>query len=113
MGTINFATTSAKAYTQEDLRIGYLLALQVSAAIRNANCFEELNQLNAQLEAEKRKSDQLLLNILPADVADELKSTGRVKPVYYESASVLFTDFKNFTNLAEQPTFRPFNCHSR
>jgi len=102
MGTINFATTLPKAYTLEDVRIGYLLALQISAAIRNANCFEELNQLNAQLEAEKRKSDQLLLNILPAAVADELKSTGRVKPVYYESASVLFTDFKNFTKLAEQ-----------
>lgn len=104
IGTINFATTQAHAYTQEDLRISYLLALQVSAAIRNASGFAQLNQLYAQLEAEKRKSEQLLLNVLPVGVADELKRTGKVKPVYYESASVLFTDFKDFTQLAEQLT---------
>ena len=35
LGTINFAAKEAQAYTQEDLRIGYLLALQLVAAIRN------------------------------------------------------------------------------
>jgi adenylate cyclase len=104
MGTINFATTATNTYTQEDLRIGYLLAVQLSAAIRNAERFEELNQLYHQLEKEKGKSDKLLLNILPADIASELKQTGTVKPVYYENASVLFTDFKNFTKLSEQLT---------
>ena len=111
IGTINFATTRTKAYTQEDVRIGYLLALQVSAAIRNANTFndmnlllEELNLLYAQLEAEKRKSDQLLLNVLPKKIADELKQTGKVEPVHYDCVSVIFTDFKGFTQLAEQLT---------
>ena len=102
IGTINFATTKTQAYTQEDVRIAYLLGLQVSAAIRNANCFEELNLLYDQLGAEKQKSEQLLLNILPEEIADELKRNDKVKPVYYESATVLFTDFKNFTKLAEQ-----------
>ena len=102
IGTINFATTKTQAYTPEDVRIAYLLALQVSAAIRNANCFEELNLLYAQLRAEKQKSEQLLLNVLPGEIANELKRNQKVKPVYYESASVLFTDFKNFTKLAEQ-----------
>jgi class 3 adenylate cyclase len=101
MGTINFATKSAGAYNQEDLRIGYLLALQLSLAIRNAESYKELQQLYAQIEIEKQKSDQLLLNILPLAIAEELKQTGKVKPVHYESASVLFTDFKNFTELAE------------
>ncbi|HBE33642.1 MAG TPA: adenylate cyclase, partial [Cyanobacteria bacterium UBA11368] len=102
IGTINFATTKTQAYTHEDVRIGYLLALQVSAAIRNANCFEELNLLYDQLGTEKQKSEQLLLNVLPGEIANELKRNEKVKPVYYESASVLFTDFKNFTKLAEQ-----------
>ncbi len=102
IGTINFATTAPQTYTQEDLRIAYLLAIQLSAAIRNAERFEELNRLYAELEEEKSKSDKLLLNILPTDIATELKSTGKVKPVYYESATVLFTDFKNFTQLSEQ-----------
>jgi adenylate cyclase len=111
IGSINFATTSPNAYTHEDLRIGYLLALQVSAALRNAKHFQDMNlmlaemhQIYAQLEAERRKSDELLLNILPEKIADELKQTGKVKPVHYESASVLFTDFKDFTKIAEQLT---------
>jgi class 3 adenylate cyclase len=111
IGSINFATTSPTVYTHEDLRIGYLLALQVSAAIRNAKHFEEMNlllaemnQLYSQLHAERRKSEELLLNTLPRKIADELKQTGKVKPVYYQSASILFTDFKDFTKLAEQLT---------
>ncbi|MBW4633495.1 MAG: adenylate cyclase [Iphinoe sp. HA4291-MV1] len=104
LGTINFATSVPKTYTQEDLRIGYLLAVQLSAAIRNAERFEELNQLYLQLEEEKHKTDKLLLNILPTGIASELKQTGSVKPVYYECASVLFTDFKNFTTLSEKLT---------
>ncbi len=61
-----------------------------------------LSRLNAQLAEEKSKSDQLLLNILPTDVADELKRSGHVEPVYYASASVLFTDFTGFTQVAGQ-----------
>ncbi len=111
IGSLNFATISPPAYTREDLRIGHLLALQLSAAIRNARQFEELdlllsemNLLYSQLETERRKSDKLLLNILPPKIAEELKQNGKVKPVHYESASILFTDFKDFTKLAEQLT---------
>ena len=111
IGSINFATTLPTTYTPEDLRIGYLLALQVATAIRNVQRFEELNnllgemnKLYSQLEQERRRSDSLLLNTLPEKIADELKQTGKVKPVYHESASILFTDFKDFTKLAEQLT---------
>ena len=101
LGTINVATTQPHVYTLDDVRIGYLLAQQLTAAIRNAERFAELNQLYAQLNAEKRKSDELLLNILPLQIANELKQFGQVKPVHYESASVLFTDFTNFSKIAE------------
>jgi class 3 adenylate cyclase len=49
-----------------------------------------------------KKSDKLLLNILPLETAQELKETGHAKPVYYKLISVLFTDFKGFTNIAEK-----------
>jgi class 3 adenylate cyclase len=62
----------------------------------------ELSRLNEALAAEKQKSDELLRNILPREVADELKRTGRVEPVYYERVSVLFTDFQGFTRIAKQ-----------
>jgi class 3 adenylate cyclase len=54
------------------------------------------------LEEERRKSDSLLLNILPAHVAGELKDTGVSRPVLFDNATVLFTDFVGFTRVAEQ-----------
>lgn len=49
---------------------------------------------------EKNKADQLLLNILPKQVADELKSRGNAKAKRYENVTILFSDFKDFTLLA-------------
>lgn len=111
IGSLNFAKSSAPMYNQDDLRIAYLLAVQLASSIRNAQCFEEIdkllremNLLYSELELERRKSDKLLLNIMPEQIADELKDTGKVKPVDYESTSVLFADFEGFTKFAEQMT---------
>lgn len=104
IGTINFASHTPHLYTQEDMRIGYLLALQVAAAIRNARHFREVNKLNAELALEKQKSELLLRNILPPTIAEELKDTGQVQPVYYDCVTVMFTDFSNFTATAAQMT---------
>lgn len=57
--------------------------------------------LTKALNQERQESDKLLLNILPSSVAKELKERDRVRPVDYESASVLFTDFVGFTQIAE------------
>ncbi len=50
-----------------------------------------------EIELEKDKSDKLLLNILPEEVANELKIAGKAKARHYKLASVLFTDFQGFT----------------
>ena len=60
--------------------------------------------LSRTLNQERRKSDRLLLNVLPETVARELKETDRVTPLDYEDASVLFTDFVGFTEIAERMT---------
>jgi adenylate cyclase len=52
----------------------------------------------------KKRSDELLLNILPAETAEELKETGRAKAKSFDSVSVLFTDFKNFSQASEKLT---------
>ncbi|MCB0573725.1 MAG: adenylate/guanylate cyclase domain-containing protein, partial [Saprospiraceae bacterium] len=62
---------------------------------------KQIRQQNEEIAAERSKSDQLLLNILPGEIAHELKSHGYATPRYYESATVLFTDFINFTRLSE------------
>ena len=53
-----------------------------------------------ELEVEKTKSDSLLYNMLPKDVAEEIKEKGSAAPRRFEETSVLFTDFENFTTTA-------------
>ncbi len=57
-----------------------------------------------RIAKEKDVSDNLLLNILPSETAEELKSTGESKARNYELVTVMFTDFKNFTGHAENMT---------
>ena len=59
-----------------------------------------LRQRN-RISKEKKRSDELLLNILPEETAEELKATGTAKAKSFDSVSVLFTDFKNFTQASE------------
>ncbi|MCE9596616.1 MAG: adenylate/guanylate cyclase domain-containing protein [Spirochaetia bacterium] len=57
--------------------------------------------LARNFHAEREKSERLLLNILPVEIADELKRNDRVQPRNYEAVSVLFTDLVGFTKIAE------------
>ena len=52
----------------------------------------------------KHQSDELLLNILPAEVADELKNKGSASAKQFDNVTVLFTDFISFTTVSEQLT---------
>lgn len=49
------------------------------------------------ISKEKDRSENLLLNILPAEIAEELKEKGRADARDFERVSILFTDFKGFT----------------
>jgi class 3 adenylate cyclase len=63
---------------------------------------ELLEQRNIKLNIEKERSDKLLLNILPAETAEELKSNGLAQARKYDLVTVMFTDFKNFTEASEK-----------
>lgn len=54
--------------------------------------------------AEQARSEELLLNILPAAIASELKKTGVAQARQYAQATVLFTDFKGFSKIANGMT---------
>jgi len=49
----------------------------------------------------KKRSEELLLNILPFDTAQELKKKGMAETKNFDSVTVLFTDFKGFTTISE------------
>lgn len=60
-----------------------------------------IKKTNTIIEAERKRSDTLLLNILPEETALELKESGKVVAKRFESVTVLFTDFEGFTQYAE------------
>ncbi len=66
---------------------------------RTAN---ELAEKNALIEEEQKRSNSLLLNILPPAIAEELKTRNKVAARKYDQATVMFVDFKGFTNVAEK-----------
>ena len=61
----------------------------------------ELKRARDRAVAEKGESDRLLLNILPPSIAEELKTSERVQPRFFDSATVILIDFSGFTRLVE------------
>jgi adenylate cyclase len=81
---------------------GILIVLVFSIFLYNR---WRLTQKQKQLiEVEKQRSDQLLLNILPHEVAEELKVKGSAEAKHFDEVSVMFTDFKGFTQISEKLT---------
>lgn len=64
-----------------------------------------LQSLQNDLRREQQKSEGLLLNILPAAIAQELKQTQKATPTQFEDAAFLFADLVNFT--ANSTTMAP------
>lgn len=83
------------------------ICLAVCGAYFN-NAMHETEDLLAaksnELKTEKEKSEALLLNILPEETAAELKEKGFAAPKYFNQATIMFTDFINFTKICENLT---------
>ena len=79
------------------------IRIEKESLIREQNIMLEhkVEERTRELNSEKEKSDELLLNILPSETAHELKKEGKSKARSFEKVSVLFTDFKNFTKVSE------------
>lgn len=98
----------AGAFTQNRIELMKLLSGQITVSIENSLLYENLDEKvrerTEELSIEKQKSDDLLLNILPEEVAEELKNDGKSKARLFEEVTVMFTDFVNFTNISETLT---------
>jgi adenylate cyclase len=80
---------------------GFLLILVV---IGFYNRYRYVRKTNRIIKDERDRSKELLLNILPEETARELETSGFAKTRYYESVTVLFTDFKGFSTIAGKLT---------
>lgn len=83
--------------------IAFLIALMVFGRLRaSRRAKRTLEEKNKQIDFERERSDELLKNILPAPIAEELKEKGKASAKDYKEVTVLFSDFKNFTKIAEK-----------
>lgn len=76
-----------------------LLIILLAVGLYRRNKY--IQKTKAIIEEEKNRSDTLLRNILPEETAKELKQSGKVAAKKFESVTVLFTDFKGFTDYAK------------
>jgi len=90
--------------TEKQARVGVTIGLGlllIIAFIIYRNSLQK-SRVNKILDKQKDQIEHLLLNILPKEVAYELQTNGESKPRHFEEASILFTDFKGFTSIADK-----------
>ena len=74
----------------------------IEMALYKHDMSQKLRERTHELEEEKKKSENLLHNILPVEIVKELKENGIIAPREYELVTLLFTDFQGFTSLSTQ-----------
>ena len=93
-------TAAAIDLTRERNRRNIFLFSGLGLLIFGAVVFRQRGRIQKALH----RSDELLLNILPAEVAEELKDNGSALAKQFDSATILFSDFKGFTQASEKLT---------
>ena len=79
--------------------LGFIAVFVIAVLVLRTNRIQK--RFTAALITEKKRSEDLLLNILPAEVAEELKEKGFADAKHFYDVTVLFTDFVSFTSVAE------------
>ncbi len=101
----------ARISTKNQTLINYLYLVGLSGLIILAASFyrmytvrrnvqDLLLKKTIEIEKEKKKSDDLLLNILPSEVAEELKKNGKYEPRLYEDTTIMLANLNNFDQIS-------------
>ena len=103
--TVDFEKKELSINQQEALR---RLSRQVVTQLELRRALLEMNDavkkrddMYAELQSERDKTDALMGKILPKSIAEEIKNNGKVSPQYFDEASILFSDIVGFTKLTE------------
>ncbi|MEO8066948.1 MAG: adenylate/guanylate cyclase domain-containing protein [Flavobacteriales bacterium] len=84
--------------SKERSRRNFLLVMGLVAVVFGSISYRQRRRTQKAL----KRSDELLLNILPEEVAEELKAKGHADAKHFDSVTILFTDFKGFTEASEK-----------
>lgn len=114
IGILTVQSYEKNAYSENQLNVLRTLASYIGIAIDNADAYknlskknkqlneniEKINSLNEGIERERQKSEKLLLNILPASIAERLKAGESVISDFFPEATVMFADLAGFTKMS-------------
>ena len=96
------AEIQRKNETRNYTLAGGILALLLAGGFYTR--WRYVRRSKAIIESERDRSENLLLNILPEEIAHELKETGKASARDFDQVSILFTDFADFTQTAQKLT---------
>lgn len=82
--------------------VSYIRWREHALKARQKELEQKVDDATVEIRKEKERSEELLLNILPSEVAEELKQKGYCEAKLFNAVTVLFTDFKNFTLISEK-----------
>ncbi|MGC6413222.1 MAG: adenylate/guanylate cyclase domain-containing protein, partial [Bacteroidia bacterium] len=101
VGVFCVSVENTDSFSEYDISVLKSISAYLAIAIENSTLFAEVQDNLEVISTEKKKSDELLLNILPEEVASELKQNGFAEAKHFEEVSVLFTDFVGFTRISQ------------
>jgi len=91
--------TKRVQFARNAFLVGFFLLVLIAIIIYRS--YKHKAHLSRLLDKQNVEIEKLLLNILPTETARELQQDGYATPRDYKSVSVLFSDFKEFTRIAE------------
>jgi adenylate cyclase len=104
LSELYYLLNSAQAFTlhQQVFKISCASLFALASVLCSVHLQKNVTRSWRKLAEEKRRSEQLLLNILPSTIAQRLKDSNTLIADYFAQASILFADIQDFTPLCKQ-----------
>ena len=96
-----YSSVNTLSFHQQIVKISCSISFALSCLLCSYHIRRNINRNLQKLSSERERSEQLLLNILPANIVQRLKTSPNLIADYYEQVSILFADIQNFTPLSK------------
>jgi adenylate cyclase len=96
-----YSSVNNLSFHQQIVKVSCSISFALSCLLCSYHIRKNINRNLQKLYLERERSEGLLLNILPANIVQRLKSSTTIIADYFEKVSILFADIQNFTTLTK------------